>query len=295
MDKINLDTLIGSKSEERHINYGWRESALYALSVGAKASDLQYIYELKGDMKAVPTFGAIPYWAAVGVEPHMDLPDSATLRVREAVMPGEAYLHMGHELVIHKPINAYGKQLNYHDEIEDIYDRGEGKGVVARGKLDVYDENGELLCTNYANVFFAKGGGYGGKPMPKSSVVIPEREPDFVLEDYISPVQNLYYRLTGDTNLIHVDPEYAKGGGLPGPILQGLCSMGFACRMAIDALIPGEPERVTRIAVQMTSPVLPDTPVELQIWKMEEGKAYFRFINKTTGKKILDRGEFEWK
>ncbi len=75
--------------------------------------------------------------------------------------------------------------------------------------------------------------------MPKSDVVIPDRAPDYEEEDYISPVQHLLYRHTGDTNLIHVDPDYARKMGLESSCMQGLCSFGFCCRMAIGALIPG--------------------------------------------------------
>ena len=76
---------------------------------------------------------------------------------------------------------------------------------------------------------------------------------------------------------------------------QGLCSFGFACRIAIQELIPGEPERTTRMAAQMSSVLYPDTPVKMQIWKMEEGKAYFRFVNQSSGKPVLNRGVFEWR
>ena len=131
--------------------------------------------------------------------------------------------------------------------------------------------------------------------MPKSNVAIPDRAPDVEVDDYISPIQNLLYRLTGDTNLVHVDPEYARKMGFETSFMQGLCSFGFSCRMAIRALIPGEPERMTRMAAQMSSVLFPDTPVRLQLWKMGEGTAYFRFLNLTTGKPILNRGVFTWK
>ena len=65
----------------------------------------------------------------------------------------------------------------------------------------------------YSTTFFHEAGGFGGKPMPKSDVVIPDREPDIEVDDYISPVQNLLYRLTGDTNRVHADPEYAQKMG----------------------------------------------------------------------------------
>ena len=75
--------------------------------------------------------------------------------------------------------------------------------------------------------------------------MIPDRAPDLTLDDYITPVQNLLYRLTGDTNLVHVDSEYAREMGFPKAFIQGLCSFGVSCRMAIELLCPGEPERMT--------------------------------------------------
>ena len=45
----------------------------------------------------------------------------------------------------------------------------------------------------------------------------------------------------------------------------------------------------------MSSVLYPDTPVQMEIWKIEEGKAYFVFRNKLTGKPVLNRGVFEYK
>lgn len=131
--------------------------------------------------------------------------------------------------------------------------------------------------------------------MPKNKVKMPDGNPDFAEDDFISPVQNVLYRLTGDTNLVHVDPEFAKERGFDKVFMQGLCPFGFACRMAIGQLIPGEPERMTRMTAQMRSILYPDTPIRLLIWKIDEQKAYFRLINKDTGNAVLDKGVFEWK
>lgn len=94
---------------------------------------------------------------------------------------------------------------------------------------------------------------------------------------------------------MHVDPEYAQKMGFESSFMQGLCSFGFACRMAIAALIPGEPERMTRMAAQMSSVLYPDTPVRLELWHAGEKQAYFRLMNLKTGKPVLNRGVFEWK
>lgn len=294
MEKLNLaEVLVGKKMEPRYLEYNWRDIALYALSVGAKREDLIYTYEKY--IKAIPSYGVIPYWGTVNVKPYQWMPLPASMLADEIIKPTISFLNMDHELIMHRPIDPIKGTFQWQDVITDVYDRGEGKGAVVKTKVLVRDEAGNDICTNYSTTFFHEAGGFGGPAMPKSTVAIPDRSPDFEVDDYISPVQNLLYRLTGDTNLVHVDPEYARKMGFETSFMQGLCSFGFSCRMAIATLIPGEPERMTRMSAQMTSVLFPDTPVTLQLWKIGSGLAYFRFMNKTTGKAILNRGVFEWK
>ena len=293
MGKVDLTQLVGMRTEPRYMEYNWRDIALYALAVGAKAEDLQYTYEKY--LKALPTYGTIPYWGTVNVKPYQWMPLPASMIANELIKPTISFLNMDHEIIMHRPIDPIKGTFQYQDVITDVYDRGEGKGAVIKTRVDVRDEAGNPVCTNYSTTFFHEAGGFGGQPMPKSPVVIPDRLPDVEMDDTISPVQNLLYRLTGDTNLVHVDPEYAQQMGFESSFMQGLCSFGFACRMAIAALIPGEPERMTRMAAQMSSVLYPDTPVRLQLWRVAEKQAYFRLMNLKTEKPVLNRGVFEWK
>lgn len=292
MEKIDLNQLIGAKMEPRYAEYNWRDVALYNLAVGAHKEDLSYYYEKY--LKAIPTFGAVPYWATVNVRPYQWMPLPASMLADELLKPTIAFLNMDHEIIMHRPIDAIKGTFQWQDQIVDVYDRGEGRGAVVRTRIDVRDEAGNLVCTNYSSTFFHEAGGFGGHPRPKNDVEIPDRAPDHVVEDFISPVQNVLYRLTGDTNLIHVDPEYAKSMQFDQPIVQGLCSFGFACRMMIGVLIPGEPERMTRMSAMMTSPLLPGTPVETHIWNMGDRLVHFRLVDRNTGKAVLNRGVFEW-
>ena len=293
MKKINLaEVLVGKKMDTRYMEYNWRDIALYALAVGAKREDLIYTYEKY--IKAIPTYGVIPYWGTINIKPYQWMPWPASMLAAEIIRPTISFLNMDHEIIMHRTIDPIKGTFQFQDVITDVYDRGEGKGAVVKTKLLVRDEAGNDVCTNYSTTFFHEAGGFGGPPMPRSSVEIPARAPNYTADDYISPVQNLLYRLTGDTNAVHADPDYARKMGFETSFMQGLCSFGFSCRMAIAALIPGYPERMTRMAAQMSSILFPDTPVQLQLWKMGEGMAYFRLMNLTNNKPVLNRGLFEW-
>ena len=77
--------------------------------------------------------------------------------------------------------------------------------------------------------------------------------------------------------------------------MQGLCSYGFACRMAIGEVIPEEPERMTRMSAQMRNVCYPDSNIILKMWKIGEGKLVFQLVDAVTRKPILDKGEFDYK
>ena len=71
--KIKLDeVLIGKKMEPRYMEYNWRDIILYALAVGAHREDVAYTYEKY--LKAIPTYGTIPYWGTVNVKPYQWMP-----------------------------------------------------------------------------------------------------------------------------------------------------------------------------------------------------------------------------
>lgn len=294
-----FDDLIGTQLGWHTLEYNWRDTALYALAVGAEAKDLQYFYEK--DMKAIPSFVATPYYNAVNIKPRTPHPhpvnytivDEISKRLGHRVNPG---YHMGFQIEMKRPVDPIKGTLLFNGYLDKYYDRGPGKGLDIEVKQEIHDDAGNLIAVNTSYHRLKGEGidGFGGPAPVKKVVNYPDTAPDVVIDSYISPTQNALYRLTGDVNLSHVDPDVANAQN-GGPVfMQGLSSLGFGTRMAIEAVIPGQPERMKRIYVQMRNLAYPDTPVQLHLWKLDDHHAIFRYMDMKTSRPILDNCEFDW-
>jgi len=51
---------------------------------------------------------------------------------------------------------------------------------------------------------------------------VPKRNAELIFEAKSYPSQAILYRLTGDTNPLHIDPNFAAIQKLPQPILHGI-------------------------------------------------------------------------
>lgn len=295
-----LDETTGIRFGWHSIDYNWRDVALYALAIGAGTDDevdeLPYLYEK--NMKTIPSFGATVIYTSKDNVPPLPIPDNTFYTLKNILikngMPTRT-LALDHEIIFYKPIDPIKGTLTYdHINTEKFWSRGEGKGTVVQMRSPVYDEAGQLLCENISNNLLRDLDGSDGPMFPKSPVKFPEREPDFVKYGQFSKVQNLLYRLTGDSNYVHVDPEFSMKSTGTRPYLMGQCPEGFGCRLAVNSVIPGEPERAKRLKVQNRSLSFPGDKWKFEGWKIGEGVLWFRLMNTETGKAILDKGEFEW-
>jgi len=295
--ELDFSKIVGLSTPWRKIEYNWRDMALYALAVGAGKEDLLYTYE-KG-MKAIPSFGCLPYYNAVNNEPQQPKPYAANylaadIMAKLAKRPIANALHAGFQMEMYGEIPPVKGSLVHKSEVVRIYDRGSlERGIMMEVENPVYDESGQLICMNTSYHLFQGVDGSGLPEAVKKGVEFPDRTADYEVQSYVSSTQNVLYRLTGDTNYVHIDPEQAHLFA-DRPFMQGLSSFGFACRMAVQAVIPGEPERMKRMYVQMRSIAYPGIPVKLLGWKTSEKKMVFRYIDCETGKSILDHCEFEW-
>jgi 3-hydroxyacyl-CoA dehydrogenase/3a,7a,12a-trihydroxy-5b-cholest-24-enoyl-CoA hydratase len=160
--------------------------------------------------------------------------------------------------------------------IKDIWDKGKGALVVTA--FDSYDEDGDLLIKSEMTAFIRGAGGWGGDRGPSADINLPpERQPDAVVEDAIPANQALLYRLSGDWNPLHADPDMAQAFGFERPILHGLCTFGYAGRRVLEKFAPeGNPDFFKSIKVRFADNVYPGDTLITEIWKESDQRIVFQ-------------------
>ena len=79
------------------------------------------------------------------------------------------------------------------------------------------DESGRLLCKNQFTTYINKAGGFGGKSRSDLATPLgktPNRQPDKIVENITCLEQAALYRLSGDNNPLHIDPNFANFAGM---------------------------------------------------------------------------------
>ncbi len=114
---------------------------------------------------------------------------------------------------LHRPLPA-GGDVKTTARVTDVVDKG--KGALLLLDADTKDAEGNLICTNQFSIFINKAGGFGGRtkaPAAKPLGVTPTRSPDKVVENKTTSHQAALYRLNGDKNPLHIDPNFAAMAG----------------------------------------------------------------------------------
>jgi acyl dehydratase len=256
---IDYDKLLALKIPEVEQTYGPKDAMLYALGVGLghdplDEAELPFVYEK--NLKVLPTFAVVLGWP--GFWPR-DL-DTGIDWVK--LVAGEQ------GLVLHRPLAASGTIVG-RTRVTEIIDKGPGKGALVYSERVVTDKkSGQKIATVTQTTFCRGDGGFGGPPREAPAVhPIPERAPDFVSEMPTRPETALIYRLSGDPNPLHVDPDIAKTAGFPRPVLHGLATIGIAGRAILKNLCDYDPAKLTAIAARYSAPVFPGETIRTEIWR----------------------------
>jgi acyl dehydratase len=101
-----------------------------------------------------------------------------------------------------------------------------------------------------------------------------------------------------DNNPIHVDENVAKMAGLPGVILQGLCTMAFAQNAVVNEVLKGDATKLKRLAVRFAKPVLMGDKLAVEGWEVESRdgvKTYGFHVKNQAGVAVITNGVAEVK
>ena len=260
---LTYERLLSLNAKDVAHAYTEKASMLYAVAIGMgrdplDEAELDYVYERRGRLQTVPT-------QAVTVA-RQNLLMNIGLVV-------EKMLHGEQELVLHRPLPTAAEILADHHVVE-VFDKGAGKGLMIEVKSAVrLKDSGEPLFDVY-NLYYARGnggiggiGGIGGTSKPQRPPhPIPERKPDIIRRTKTLPWQALLYRLTGDDNVIHADPQIARAMGFAGPILHGSCTLAIACREVLAAVCAYQSTRIRSFGTRFTAVVYPGETIETHIW-----------------------------
>lgn len=266
-------SLAGTALPDTTWSWGWRDTVLYALGIGARPGagalvdveagegDLDFLFERRGP-KVYPTLAVIPGMTALSqLSKVVDL-DIARM------------LHGEQGITLHRPIPATG-QMAVKGRIVDVWDKG--KAAVIGVESELVDDDGPI-ATTYASLFAKGYGGFGGERGPDTSHIHqpPDREPDYVFSDEVRPEQAALYRLSGDRVTLHIDPQFARKAGYQGPFLHGLCTYGFAGRAVLTGLCNNEPERLLSMTGRFAGLVWMNDRIITKIWELGDGEAVFQ-------------------
>jgi acyl dehydratase len=281
---IYYPDILQQRAAARTFTYGDKDVMLYALGIGLgvdpmNETELPFVYERA--LKVVPTAATVlasnNSRTAEG-RPAPELPAGH----RQSQMNFVMMVHGEQKVELHKPLPSSGT-FTAESRTIGAWDKGEGKGAVVMNETVWTDEKGEKAATLTMSMFYRGDGGFGGptegQPEPHA---VPTRAPDLSVDIATRPDQALLYRLNGDRNPLHSDPEFAKRAGFPRPILHGLCTYGLTCRAVLQAITDYDPEQILSHQVRFSSPVFPGETISVDLWR--DGKAI------SFEAKIKDRG-----
>ena len=234
-------------------SYAWDadDVIVYALGVGARPpAELHLLHETRGPA-VLPTFALIPNWWAMK-------------DVRAVLDPGPApMVHASQSLELLRPLPVTG-EVRVEAEVVAVWDKGKNSIVEVRGVGA--DGDGPLFESRSATMILGVGG-WGGDRGPSPAADGDLGPADATFTDHVRAEQAAIYRLSGDRNPLHIDPEAARKAGFDDVFLHGLCTLGFAARALISTCADGDPTQLRSIACRFAKPVFLDRPLTTEVWR----------------------------
>jgi len=255
---LNYEQLIATSILDIEHSYGDTEAMLYAQSIGfgrdpLDQKELNYVYEQGWPLQTVPTL-------ASAIVPDMFPPDLG--------WDYSQVLHAEQRLQLHRPLPA-AADLLLNKRVVDVFDRGPKRGAIFLFEVDGrLAKDDTALFTLGATVIARGDGGFGGPsgtgPKPYR---VPRRDSDLRCDTDTRIDQALLFRLNGDRNPLHADPQVAAGAGFDVPILHGLCTYGIACRAILKTICDYDYTLIEGFDARFSAPVLPGDTITTDMWQ----------------------------
>lgn len=240
-----------------------KDAVLYALGVGMgqdplDRDELRFVTER--EPRLLPSMAAVVCYPGFWMRDH---PGTGIDAVR--------LVHGEQAIAMHRPLQA-GRPLSGVSRVLRVVDKGPGKGALVHVEKRVADaESGALLATCESVVFLRGDGGFsangGGDQPAEPPKAAPDTPPDLALDLQTRPEAALLYRLSGDYNPLHSDPDVAAKAGFPRPILHGLATYGAACRGLLKAFCGYDPARLKSMRARFSAPAFPGDLIRLECWR----------------------------
>lgn len=226
----------------RTVSYDDTRPIMYALAVGARATDLDLVFEER--LRVLPGFAlTLAQWAPDA------LGSAGAFDVTTAV-------HGTQRLRVLKPLPRSGA-VEMSARVGEVWDKGKAAVFDVVVESDYFEATWSL---------FAPGrGGFGGERGP-SARRRPEAAPDRTLAVRTSPDQAALYRLLGDRHHMHIDPEAAKAAGMPRPFMHGLCTLA-AITLPLAGALGVHPADLAELEGRFASPVFPGDELRVDVWQ----------------------------
>lgn len=256
---INLDEAIGAELPAVEFSWSSSDVQLYHLGLGAGADPLderELRYLTDGTPQVLPTFG--------NVAQSFHMTEAPTVKFPGIDIELSRVLHASEAITVPGPIPAAGTGRAV-TRFTEIWDKG--KAAVIWSETTVTTPDGAPLWTQKRSIFARGEGGFGGERGPSTSAEPPDRAPDAELSIPTLPQQALLYRLCGDRNPLHSDPEFASAAGFPKPILHGLCTYGIGAKALVDEFLDGDVSRVGSYGARFAGVLYPGETLKARVWK----------------------------
>lgn len=269
------------------VEYNTRDLLIYALGIGSK--DPRFIYENHSDFAAFPTYPIVltfkgdSFDALSFPSPTMMAFPSAALKGVKVGLDAEKYIEKVNDLP------KEGCKLQLTGSTVGVHKKG--SGALVEQEFTLQDAQGKVYykLVNGAFLVGAKDFTDSGKTFSQSATP-PKEAPAHTIETATDVHMPSFYRLSGDYNPLHVDPQFAAMGGFPAPIMHGQCTMGIVAHALLQNLVGGDAKRYKSIQLRFASPVMPGETLVTEVWKESPTSFIFQTKVKETGKVCVNNG-----